>query len=110
MNYDTYGSSAVELAIELANAERNEPQWADAFLGSHDEWFAPGTSLELTAAETRKAEETAELVRAVAVAESQSDVPGANHSPWEPRNASAHCGSSRSALASSMASSTADDP
>ena len=74
MNYDTYGSSAVELAIELANAERDEPQWADEFLGSHDEWFAPGTSLELTAAETRKAGETAELVRAVAVAESQADV------------------------------------
>ena len=74
MNYDTYGSSAVELAIELANAERDEPQWADSFLGSHDEWFAPGTVLELTAAEARKAGETAELVRAVAVAESQGDV------------------------------------
>ena len=42
--------------------------------GSHGEWFTPGTSLDLTAAETRKAEETAELVRAVAVARSQPDV------------------------------------
>ena len=25
MDYDTYGSSAVELAIELANAERTDP-------------------------------------------------------------------------------------
>jgi predicted RNA-binding Zn ribbon-like protein len=74
MNYDTYGSSAVELAIELANAERDDPDWAHAFFGSHGEWFTPGTSLELSPAERRKAEETAELVRAVAVAESQPDV------------------------------------
>ena len=74
MNYDTYGSGAVELAIELANAERDDPQWARAFLGSHGDWFTPGTPLDLTAAETRKAEETADLVRAVAVARSQPDV------------------------------------
>lgn len=74
MNYDTYGSSAVELAIELANAERDTPGWAAAFVGSHGEWFTPGTSLELTAAERRKAEDTADLVRGVAVADSQSDV------------------------------------
>ena len=76
MNYDTYGSGAVELAIDLANAERDDPQWARTFLGSHGEWFTPGTSLDLTATETRKAEETAELVRAVAVAQSQPDVLG----------------------------------
>ena len=32
MDYDTYGSSAVELAIDLANADRDDPQWARAFL------------------------------------------------------------------------------
>ena len=48
MNYDTYGSSAVELAIELANAERDAPEWAVAFLASHDDWFTPGTSLDLS--------------------------------------------------------------
>ena len=42
MNYDTYGSTAVELAIELANADRDDPAWACAFLGSHDDWFSPG--------------------------------------------------------------------
>ena len=47
MDYDTYGSGAIELAIELANAERDDPQWARAFLSSHDEWFTPGTSLDL---------------------------------------------------------------
>jgi predicted RNA-binding Zn ribbon-like protein len=74
MDYDTYGSSAVELAIELANVERTDPGWARAFLGSHDEWFTAGTSLELSARDTERAAETAELVRAVAVAGSQDDV------------------------------------
>jgi predicted RNA-binding Zn ribbon-like protein len=74
MNYDTYGSSAVELAIELANAERDEPEWARAFLGSHGDWFSPGTSFDLNTAESTKAAETAELVRAVAVARTQQEV------------------------------------
>ena len=74
MNYDTYGSTAVELAIELANADRDDPGWAGAFLGSHDEWFTPGTTLELTAAESAQAADAADLVRAVAVAETQPEV------------------------------------
>ena len=74
MNYDTYGSSAVELAIELANAERDDPEWAGAFLGSHDDWFTPGTSLRLSRDDAVQAAEIADLVRAVAVARSQADV------------------------------------
>ncbi len=75
MNYDTYGSNAVELAIHLANADRDGgPAWAGAFLRAHDEWFAPETALTLTAAETRRAAATADLVRAVAVADSQGEV------------------------------------
>lgn len=74
MNYDTYGSTAVELAIDLANAERDDPEWANAFLGSHGDWFTPGTSSALTGVESAQAAETADLVRAVAVAKSQSDV------------------------------------
>lgn len=74
MDYDTYGSTAVELAIELANTERSDPEWARAFLASHDEWFTPGTSLELSPGETSRAAATAALVRAVALAESQADV------------------------------------
>ena len=74
MDYDTYGSSAIELAIELANVERTDPEWARAFLSSHEEWFTPGTSFELSPGETHKAGTTAELVRAVALAESQDDV------------------------------------
>jgi predicted RNA-binding Zn ribbon-like protein len=74
VDYDTYGSSAIELAIELANAERTDPAWARAFLSSHDEWFTPGTSFELSPGETHKADTTAELIRAVALAQTQDDV------------------------------------
>ena len=74
MDYDTYGSTAVELAIELANTERSDPEWARAFLGSHEEWFTAGTSFDLSPGETHRAAATAELVRSVALAESQADV------------------------------------
>ncbi|MGY1609598.1 MULTISPECIES: CGNR zinc finger domain-containing protein [unclassified Geodermatophilus] len=75
MNYDTYGSNAVELAIDLANADRDgDPGWAGTFLRAHEEWFTPATGLDLTAAETRRAAATADLVRAVAVAGSQETV------------------------------------
>ena len=74
MDYDTYGSTAVELAIELANTERDDPEWARVFLGSHEEWFTAGTSFDLSPGETHRAAATAELVRSVALAESQADV------------------------------------
>ncbi len=74
MDYDSYGSNAVELAIDLANADRDDPAWARAFLGSHAEWFTPGTAFELSARDAQRAAETADLVRAVAVARSQPEV------------------------------------
>ena len=74
MNYDTYGSSAVELAIDLANADLDPDDGVSGFLTSHDEWFTPGTSLDLTPGEVDKAAATARLVRAVALAETQDDV------------------------------------
>jgi predicted RNA-binding Zn ribbon-like protein len=74
MDYDTYGSSAVELAIELANTERAGPAWARGFLGSHADWFTAGTSFELTPDDAERTAETADLVRAVAVARSQDEV------------------------------------
>ena len=49
MDYDTYGSNAVELAIDLANAERDDPAvGARSSSRSHGEWFTPGTSLDLS--------------------------------------------------------------
>ncbi len=75
MDYDTYGSGAVELAINLANVDRDAgPEWAAGFLRAHHDWFSPGTALELSPAEAAEAAETAELVRAVAVAGSQAEV------------------------------------
>jgi predicted RNA-binding Zn ribbon-like protein len=71
MDYDTYGSSAVELAIDLANAELETPE---SFLTSHGEWFAPGTPLQLTSRDATRVRETAQLVRAVALADSQDEV------------------------------------
>ena len=73
MDYDTYGSNAVELAIHLANVER-DGEWAPAFLRAHDEWFTPETALDLSPAEVRRAAATADLVRAVAVADSEPEV------------------------------------
>jgi predicted RNA-binding Zn ribbon-like protein len=74
MDYDTYGSNAVELAIDLANADRENPGWSGDFLRAHDEWFADGTSLDLTPRQSAQVAETADLIRAVAVAQTQDEV------------------------------------
>ena len=74
MDYDTYGSSAVELAIDLANTELDPSDGVVAFLTAHDEWFAPDTSLQLSSRDTAQVVSTARLVRDVALAESQDDV------------------------------------
>jgi predicted RNA-binding Zn ribbon-like protein len=74
MNYDTYGSSAVELAIDLANAELDPPGGVETFLMSHAEWFTPGTPLELSDRDAASVARTSGLVREVAVAGTQDDV------------------------------------
>ncbi|MCO7220805.1 CGNR zinc finger domain-containing protein [Klenkia sp. PcliD-1-E] len=74
MDYDDYGSDAVELAVDLANAARDDEGWASAFLAAHHEWFTDGTALELSGKQARAAATTADLVREVALASSQADV------------------------------------
>ena len=74
MNYDTYGSSAVELAIDLANAELDAPDEVESFLTSHAEWFAAGTPFALTPRDAARVAATSSLVREVAVAGSQPEV------------------------------------
>ena len=74
MDYDTYGSNAVELAIHLANADLEPGDGVSRFLAAHDEWFTPGTSLDPSPAEVTEAAAVARLVRAVALAETQDDV------------------------------------
>jgi predicted RNA-binding Zn ribbon-like protein len=76
MDYDTYGSSAVELAIDLANAELDPSEGLMAFLTAHDEWFTSGTAFQLSPGETAQAVKTAHLIRAVALAESEAEVLG----------------------------------
>lgn len=71
MDYDTYGSGAVELAIDLANADLDD---MESFLTAHEEWFSPGTPLELTPAEAGRVRATAQLVRAIALADVGGDV------------------------------------
>src|SRR5690348_261334 len=74
MDYDSYGSNAVELAIDLANADRQDPAWASEFVRTHDEWFTTPRPAGLTAKDAVRAAETADLVRAVALATTQADV------------------------------------
>lgn len=74
MDYDTYGSSAVELAIDLANAQLETPDGVSDFLHAHDEWFTPGTALPLSDRDAAALTRTSRLIRAVAVADSQAEV------------------------------------
>jgi predicted RNA-binding Zn ribbon-like protein len=74
MDYDTYGSGAVELAIDLANAQLEASAAVSDFLHAHDEWFSPGTPLEISDRDTAALARTARLIRAVAVAGSQDEV------------------------------------
>ena len=74
MDYDTYGSNAIELAIDLANADRQDPAWAAAFVRTHDEWFTTPDPAGLSPDDAVRAAETADLVRAVAVAGTQAEV------------------------------------
>ena len=74
MNYDTYGSNAVELAIDLANTDRDDPAWVRSFLDSHAEWFTEGTDLSLDQQDIGRVAETSTLVRDVALAGSEPEV------------------------------------
>jgi predicted RNA-binding Zn ribbon-like protein len=74
MDYDSYGSNAVELAIDLANADREDPAWAAAFVGSHGEWFTTAPATDLTPGDAGRAGEVADLVRGVATATTQGEV------------------------------------
>ena len=74
MNYDTYGSNAVELAIDLANVDRDAASWVSGFLDAHAEWFTEGTAVTLSADEVTQIGQASELVRAVALAEREDEV------------------------------------
>jgi len=74
MDYDTYGSNAVELAIDLANTDRVDPEWVRGFLGAHTEWFTDGTALSLGDSDADQVARVSTLVREVALAGSEPEV------------------------------------
>jgi len=74
MNYDTYGSTAVELAIDLANAELEPAGAAQDFLAAHAEWFTDGTALALTPAGAAAVARASDQIRHVALADAEPDV------------------------------------
>jgi len=74
MNFDTYGSNAVELAIGLANSDRDAPGWIETFLTAHAEWFTPGSPTQVSRKDGARVAEVADLVRAVALADDEPAV------------------------------------
>jgi predicted RNA-binding Zn ribbon-like protein len=74
MDYDTYGSSAVELAIDLANAQLKSPDDIRDFVHSHAAWFTGGLPDEVSGRDATAIARTAQLIRAVALADSQDAV------------------------------------
>jgi predicted RNA-binding Zn ribbon-like protein len=74
MDYDTYGSNAVELAIGLANTDRDAPGWIETFLTDHADWFTPGSTTQLSRKDGAQVTSVAELVRAVALADDEPSV------------------------------------
>jgi predicted RNA-binding Zn ribbon-like protein len=74
MDYDTYGSSAVELAIDLANAQLEGADDIRDFVHSHAAWFTGGMPDEVSGRDATAIAKTAQLIRAVALADSQDAV------------------------------------
>ena len=74
MDYDTYGSGAVELAIDLANAQLDTPDGVRDFVHAHAEWIPPGVPLELSERDAATLARVSTAVRGVALAGSQPEV------------------------------------
>lgn len=74
MDYDTYSSGAVELAVNLANTQYDDARTLLEFLAGHREWFARRTRLTLTAAERETVADLGRRVRAVVEARDEQAV------------------------------------
>ena len=74
MNYDTYSAESVQLAVDVANLELDEPGAIDAFVAEHDDWFSERASRRLDADDLGAIGALAAGIRAVAAAESDDDV------------------------------------
>jgi predicted RNA-binding Zn ribbon-like protein len=62
------------LAIDLANTDRDDPEWVRAFVDSHMEWFTDGTDVALSTLDAARVAETSVLVREVALAATEPEV------------------------------------
>jgi len=74
VDYDTYSSTAVELAVDLANTQYDDPGTVADFLVAHREWFGRRTRLRLTAAERARVADLGRRVRAVVEAVDEQGV------------------------------------
>jgi predicted RNA-binding Zn ribbon-like protein len=74
VDYDTYGSGAVELAIDLANAQLEGADGVRDFLHGHADWVSPGTPLELSDRDAATLARVSAAVRGVALGGSQPEV------------------------------------
>jgi hypothetical protein len=74
MDYDTYGAGAVELAIDLANAQLEGADGVRDFVHGHAEWIPPGVPLELSDRDAATLVRVSTAVRGVALADAQAEV------------------------------------
>ncbi|NPB31577.1 CGNR zinc finger domain-containing protein, partial [Shigella sonnei] len=61
-------------AVDLANADRQDPAWAASFVRAHGEWFTTAADGDITPRDAVRAGQVADLVRAVATATTQGEV------------------------------------
>lgn len=74
MDYDTYSSHAVQLAVDLANTEYDDAATITDFLATHRDWFTGRTRLRLTPAERESVADLGRRVRAVVEADTEEQV------------------------------------
>ena len=73
MDFDTYTSASVQLAVDLANVDADDPREVDAFVAGHDEWFTARASRRLTVADRAAIGAIGADVHAVAAAGSDAE-------------------------------------
>lgn len=74
MDYGGYSSGAVQLAVDLANTQYDEPRTLADFLAAHQEWFAARTRMRLTPEEREAVAELGRRVRAVVEVVDEAEV------------------------------------
>lgn len=73
MDYGTYSAASVQLAVDVANTDPDDPRGPGALVAAHDAWFADGVPRTLGPADRRVLARLAREVRAVAGAGSDRE-------------------------------------